>query len=69
MLKGRDVALEEVLREIGEHLETADRLALQYAVRYMDAARRGGTARPPHGLRPEIAKMVREVVLDARVAA
>ena len=58
--------VELVLLELGEHLEAADRLVPGYAREY--AASSAGLrrrVRPPAGLHPQVAAMVRDVTLDA----
>lgn len=55
-----------VLEELGEHLERADSLVAQYARAYVASLQRGGArVRPPRGLHPQLALLVREVALDA----
>lgn len=54
-----------VLRELGDHLEAADRLAAKYAREYVASLRGGRRVRPPAGLHPKVAALVRDVALDA----
>lgn len=54
-----------VLVEIGEHLTAADSLAASYARDYCKSLQGGSRVRPPRGLHPSIAHLVREVALDA----
>lgn len=63
-------SLEElVLTELGEHLEAADTLAAAYARRYVASLRGGPRVRPPVGLHPKVAALVRDVALDAAALA
>lgn len=54
-----------VLVELGDHLNAADTLAARYARDYIKSLQGGPRVRPPHGLHPSIAHLVREVALDA----
>lgn len=59
-------SLEEiVLEELGEHLDAADKLAAVYARQYIASLRGGKRVLPPVGLHPDLAKLVRDVALDA----
>ena len=61
--------IETVLADIGDHLETADRLCAEYARAYVESLAGGPRVRPPAGLHPELAKLVRELALDAACVA
>ena len=54
-----------VLQELGEHLEAADLLTAMYAKAYVRSLRGGKRVMPPKGLHPDLAKLVRDVALDA----
>lgn len=54
-----------VLEELGEHLEAADKLAATYARDYCRSLRGGKRVLAPAGLHPDLAKLVRDVALDA----
>jgi hypothetical protein len=57
--------LETVLADIGDHLESADRLCAEYARDYVASLQGGPRVRPPATLHPQLAKLVRELALDA----
>jgi hypothetical protein len=63
--RGPESLEQVVLMELGDHLESADRLAAAYAREYVRAMREGRRVRPPAGLHPDIARLVRDVALDA----
>lgn len=54
-----------VLADLGEHLQTADRLCAEYARGYVASLAGGPRVRPPASLHPQLAKLVRELALDA----
>lgn len=57
--------MQEALREIGEHLETADRLAPVYVRAYLPPTVKGIYAPgPPSRLHPRIGAFCREIALD-----
>lgn len=58
--------VERVCRELEDHLADADRHARAYVREYVAACMTSTTSRPTaRGLHPQIAKLVRELVLDA----
>lgn len=59
----------QVLEELGQHLEDADRYGAEYARRYVESIVSGGSPPSNRRLHPCIAKLVREVALDAQVQA
>lgn len=60
-----DVA--QALEEFEQHLDDAERHAVQYAKQYAEAMVSGKRTPPaPAGLHPLMAKLVRELVLDQR---
>lgn len=64
--------METVLQEVGEHLESADRLVPVYArdyVAWLEGSVARSLLRPPVGLHPQIAGLVREVARQAPVEA
>lgn len=54
-----------VLEDLSDHLEVADRLTAQYARSYVESLQGGPRVRPPVGLHPQLAALVRELALDA----
>lgn len=59
----------QVLSELGQHLEDADRYAAAYAKDYVASIMEGGPTPRGTMLHPCVAKLVREVCLDAQVSA
>lgn len=57
---------ERVQRELAEHLEDADRHGARYVNEYVQSLLRPGYKRPPvRGLHPHVARLARELALDA----
>lgn len=59
--------IERVLLELGQHLADADRNAARYVRDYVDCVLTNRGRPPYRGIRPEIAKLIRELVLDGDV--
>lgn len=57
--------IDVVLSDLGDHLESADRLCATYARAYVASLAGGPRVRPPANLHPQLAKLVRELSLDA----
>ncbi len=62
--------LDNALQEIGEHIDALDKHGLGYAKRYAEAVMVGGICpKRPVEIHPLLAEMIRDVVLEASLAA
>lgn len=57
--------LDVVMADLGDHLASADRLCAEYARAYVASLNGGPQVRAPASLHPQLAKLVRELALDA----